>query len=383
MPQVTVVMGGQYGSEGKGEFVAHLARTNKVLACVRTGGPNAGHTITKRHDPLATGTAYIGMAGAVDWRMKMRHIPCAWQTDGIPLYLSPGALIDQHVLAAEMSEVWRRGWQGHLGVDTHALVIDDFHREQETRLGMRARIGSTTEGIGAARADKIMRNAQLANSWRDGMWEVDFPGTDLCDVPDQLNSLIAVRNLQLDPDWDYPDELGVLIESTQGFGLSLELSGHYPFTTSTNITPGHLLGECGLSSRLTHQVIAVMRTFPIRVAGNSGPMAHEITWDKLHSFSDGRAPKDGEHTTVTNLVRRVGEWDEELADRMAMVCKPDYVALTFLDYMFPKLADCVDPDRIMGESGVQDYLRMVDEDCEAEVRWVSTGPGCITEIPRA
>lgn len=334
-----VVIGGQYGSEGKGQFVGYLARTGRYSAAVRTGGPNAGHTVTYNGDTY-----------------KMRHIPTAWVMPDISLYLGPGGLVDPKVLADELTlvpfQVRVRFW-----VDRYCTVISESHRTAEAEL--RGRIGSTMEGIGAARASKAMRNADTAGNLLNV--------ARIVDVPEVL-----------------ANEQAVIVESTQGFGLSLELSGHYPFVTSANITPGHVLGESGLSSRIEHEVVAVMRTYPIRVAGNSGPMHKELSWEGLSRDTGGHVPAEGERTTVTQLVRRIGSWDSELAKRMSMVCRPDYICLTFLDYVFPNLTDLTGHDLLDHLTDrVLDYLTSVQKDCGARIRWVSTGPGKITDLEMA
>lgn len=352
---IEVVLGGQFGSEGKGEFVAYRAEhadSSRKLAVVRTGGPNAGHTVTR----------YDGIGEfASSTHMKMRMIPAGWVNPNADLYLAAGGLINLHVLTEELKQLQREfGWAGEFYIDRMATVISRVHEVQEQDRGMRQSIGSTTEGIGAARADKIMRSARVASQI-----DLDLPDeVVLVDVASELNELIDEH------------DGSIIIESTQGFGLSLELSGNYPYATSANITPGHLMGECGLSPQLPAHVIAVMRTFPIRVAGNSGPMYRELSWNQMATMTEGRTPEDGERTTVTNLVRRIGMWDPDLAERMAMVCRPDAIALSFLDYAFPRLADCDLVSDIESDDEVMTYLHKLSSDArETPIAWVSTGPG--------
>jgi len=89
------------------------------------------------------------------------------------------------------------------------------------------------------------------------------------------------------------------------------------------------------------EIWIVFRTYPIRIAGNSGPMHKETTWDELNTRSQGRVQP--EYTTVTKKERRVGEWDRALAVAAITAngapSKNVHIALTFLDYLVPSVSD--------------------------------------------
>jgi len=338
---IYLVMGGQAGSEGKGEFVAYLATklysSGTLGAVVRTGGPNAGHTMTYNQIPY-----------------KMRQIPCAWHLPDVPLFIGPGSLIDYKVLTNELAQTSilledrPPRLVPRLVIDRSAIIIQDSDKIEEQKSTMMSSISSTKEGIGSARANHTRRSAQLAQ-------HLTNPNFKVGSVSDELNSI-------------YDSGKDIIIESTQGFDLSLTHSGHYPYTTSRDVTPGQILNDAGLSSRLDHQVIAVVRTFPIRVAGTSGPMAHETTW--------GSIGQPEEYTTVTGRVRRVGEFDPDQIRRMVKVCRPDFVCLTFLDYLHPFLKNSTNEDDIREFAGKT--LDSLEEVCDIDIKWVSTGPGIIT-----
>ena len=168
----------------------------------------------------------------------------------------------------------------------------------------------------------------------------------------------------------------VVIESTQGFGLSLVHSGHYPFATSRDVTPGIILNDAGLSSREDHLVYAVVRTMPIRVAGNSGPMYSETSWDEMVAKIDHL--EQPETTTVTGNHRRVANgMDFKMLERMVRHCRPDGICLTFLDYQFPQLYKVLDQETIGDVAG--NYIDEVEERIGVPVMWVSTAPGHIVE----
>lgn len=371
--EALIVMGGQYGSEGKGEIVAYLANKYHPAAVIRTGGPNAGHTMT-----TDAGT------------FKMQQIPCAWHVEGVDLAIGPESLIDVEQLAAELKIIEAiTGRSPHVYIDPQATVITERDRRVESQLAMNDRIGSTQHGIGAARSERIMRSGPIAKSGEGlDLLEAGLP------VGHNVHAVVRIHDL------GYPVWLGkavspkVIIESTQGYGLSLHASGHYPYTTSADITPGHLMEAAGLSSRHEHRVLAILRTFPIRVAGNSGPMGHmlEDDWTGLHKMNPA-IPDAGEITTVTKRVRRIAWFDPMAVRAMAKRVKPDMIAITFMDYLAPTI------NKVVGDAGamttswgdlmtiptinpgqtVGGFINDVEDLTGAPVVWISVGPGKIIE----
>src|SRR5260370_22311400 len=99
---------------------------------------------------------------------------------------------------------------------------------------------------------------------------------------------------EVNRDLDYGKK--VLIEGTQGFGLSLYHSDHYPKTTSRDTTAAGFLSEVGVSPKLVTEIVVVFRTFPIRVAGDqAGPLANEIKWEHLQRESGYPYPIEHRH----------------------------------------------------------------------------------------
>lgn len=121
----------------------------------------------------------------------------------------------------------------------------------------------------------------------------------------------------------------ILLEGTQGSGLSL-IHGPWPYVTSADTNAATLAADAGIPPHHITDVILVVRSHPIRVAGNSGPLANETTWEEI---SEKRGKKTIEQTTVTKLVRRVGEWDEKLVADSITLNGPTALALTFADYI--------------------------------------------------
>ena len=124
----------------------------------------------------------------------------------------------------------------------------------------------------------------------------------------------------------------VIVEGTQGFGLSLYHGGHYPYATSRDISASGVLSEAGISPLHVDEVIMVIRTFPIRVAGDSGPLPNEISWGDVSRESSYPIPV-AEHGAVTGRLRRVAQFDASIVRRAATVNGPTQIALTGADYL--------------------------------------------------
>lgn len=342
---IEVVVGGQFGSEAKGHVSALLvedASSLRPVACLRIGGPNAGHTvIDKWGRAFAFRTLPVG--SVVDAR-------CA-------LIIGPGSEIEVEVLKDEILRVEAAGYsvRDRLFIDQQATVITWKHKESEA--GLQQRIGSTAKGIGAARADRIMRSAPIA---RDEP-ELHLLGL-VCDTT-PISRLAA-------------NDGTLVIEGTQGYGLGLH-AGYYPFCTSGDCRAIDFMAQAGLSRSFQQWI--VYRTFPIRVAGNSGPMAEETTWGYLGGKSNGYIKP--EMTTVTKKVRRVGHWDYELASAALRANGPGALAvLSFVDYLDPELAQCEEFD-ILKQSPAWLSIQKMEDELGAPFRLFTTGPD--THIWRA
>lgn len=305
---IDVVVGGQYGSEGKGAVAAALcslyANTGRSPISIRVGGPNAGHTAV---DPA-------GRAWA------LRSIPVGAVTaDHGTLLISAGSEIDLDVLHSEVTALDAAGFnvRRRLIIDSQATIITEADKQAEVDLT--AEIGSTGKGIGAARAARLMRKATIAADLRAsdlaGFYVVDSTGEEI---------------LAQSADEDEP----IVIEGTQGYALGLH-AGRYPYCTSGDVRAIDALAQVGISP--WHPSVGpispwvVLRANPIRVAGNSGPMLGETTWEELG------LPE--ERTTVTKKVRRVGAWDAELASEAIVANGWNvHVALTMVDHVDPEIA---------------------------------------------
>jgi adenylosuccinate synthase len=115
----------------------------------------------------------------------------------------------------------------------------------------------------------------------------------------------------------------------------------------------------------------VERTYFIRVGGNSGPLANEISWDRLQEITDGYV-KTPEITTVTKKVRRIARMDFELLERAILQTRPTSIALTFLDYVFPKIAGLNPFQDLPDSPEVAEYLHSLSDKLGVQISIIST-----------
>ena len=294
---VTVVVGGQFGGEGKGKVAHFLAREMNARIAIRVGGTNSGHTVI---DPRT------------DQPLILRQLPTAAILSNITCVLAAGSYINPEILLKEMAETGLAPYR--LFIDPNAMIITEDDIMEEENSALRKSIGSTLSGTGAAVKRRISR-ASAVKMARDDERLIQFVRPVVPILRDNLSS--GGR---------------VIIEGTQGFGLSLLHSPYFPFTTSRDTTAGGFVSEAGLSPLDVDDVVLVIRAFPIRVAGNSGPLPNEINWETLTDYAQSSEPLR-EITSVTRTTRRVALFDAEIVRLALMVNRPTKIVLNHLDYI--------------------------------------------------
>lgn len=346
MTTLDVVVGAQFGSEAKGHCTQRLAeaklRQFGAVQVVRVAGPNAGHT------------GYDSMGR----RWALRQLPVAVVTGspGVVLGIAPGSEIDMPVLLDEIDQTTSAGIldPGRLWVSGEATLIKDRHKKQEGADDLVSKIGSTGKGIGAARAERLMRKTDR-----------------LIDDPEAVR-LLGLRGVQVIETHQYSAGVPLIVEGTQGYGLGLH-AGYYPQCTSSDCRAIDFLAMAGISPwewpNEQISVWVVARTFPIRVAGNSGPLKGETSWGDLGL--------DEERTTVTNKVRRVGGPDWDLVRNAVEANGPSRVKLAVFmaDQMFSELSGERHPSDLQGHH--LRFLGDVQEAAGAPVWMVGTGPDSV------
>lgn len=380
--KLIVVADGFYGSCGKGHVTEMLLNSDDshTQVNVRVGGPNAGHIVYGSMCPPWCGSQDDHPGMTLPWGdepeedhivesdgsklhpWKLRQIPVgAVVKSQCKLVIAAGSEIHLPTLHEEIRALEAAGHKvtDRLYIDSAATVLTERHREQEKHRDLTGKLGSTAKGIGAARADRIWRTArtwgEYVAEYNDSIWTVDNT-TEL--MYQYLNA-----------------EATVIIEGTQGFGLGLHTE-NYPQVTSTDCRAIDFLAQAGLSP--WHKTVGsfepwlVLRTRPIRVAGNSGPMKGETTWEAV-----GLRP---EKTTVTRKVRRVGEFDADLANR-AIDANGGHgvvkVALTMVDQIIPGLngLETLGGADIELLDEVYQYVAEVENKLDGvEIQWIGTGP---------
>jgi adenylosuccinate synthase len=339
---VDVVVGGGYGSEGKGNIAFYLAPEYDLL--VRVGGPNAGHKVY-----LPDGTVY-----------PHHHLPSGTRAAGSPqLLLAPGSVLRVPKLLDEIAECGVD--EERLAIDPQAMIIEDEDIELEA--GLRKRIGSTRQGVGFATARRILRDAD------DRLVPVR-----LAKDVDDLHAFIRPAHEVLEAAYARGDR--IMLEGTQGSGLSV-YHGPYPHVTSRETGAAGALAESGISPRHVRRIVLVVRTLPIRVknppGGTSGPLSQELKWKDVEARA-GFKPSElssKEKTTTTGTQRRVGEFEWDLLRRSALINGPTDIALTFTDYISRDNAharrfELLTPETI-------NFIEEVERVAGAPVTMVSTG----------
>lgn len=299
---VDVIVGGQFGSEGKGHVVSFLAPEYDIL--VRVGGPNAGHKVFLEPAPV---TFHQLPSGTL-------------HSERARLLIGPGAVLRVSNLLDEIAE--HQVSAERLSIDPQAMIIEDADVRFEGRT-LVGSIGSTGQGVGAATARKVLRNARR-------------PSVRLAKDIKELKPYVRSAERILEDAFARGQR--VMLEGTQGTGLSLH-HGNYPHVTSRETTASGCLGEAGIAATRVRRVIMVCRTYPIRVqspqGATSGPMSRELSWQEVarRSGLPIASLKKTERTSTTNRKRRVGEFDWQLLRSAASLNGATDIALTFADYL--------------------------------------------------
>ncbi|MBC9820101.1 adenylosuccinate synthetase [Terrabacter sp. MAHUQ-38] len=318
-PLVDVLVGGEFGSEGKGNIAFYLAPEYDVL--MRVGGPNAGHKV-----PTETPTTH-------------RSLPSgSLANTAAQILIGPGAVINPAVLLEEIQTAGvdpRR-----IRIDPQAMVITDQDVQDETLLT--ERIGSTGQGVGRA-AERRIRARE------------DADASVLAGACLELRQFIASTGDALDE--AYANGSRVLLEGTQGTGLSL-FHGTYPWVTSRDTTVAGVLSEAGISPRRVRRSVMVCRTYPIRVGGPSGPMGQskDLTWDEIAERSKLPRAAIDERGSVSGNERRVAEFDWWQLRRASELNGATDVALTFADYLSAQNREAFRYEQLTAET-----IRFVEE----------------------
>ena len=330
MPNI-VVVGAQWGDEGKGKVVDLVAPCVDIVARY-SGGPNAGHTVV------------VG-----DRRYVMQSCPSGVLRPGKRSVIGCGVVVDPEALLHEMDGLRAAGIAlDRLYVSASAHVIVPYHRALD-QADDQGRIGTTGKGVGPAYADKAARRGIRVGDLLDEAL-----------LRDKLEANLAVKNRLLRELYGHPgfavEELlrslrgqaerlaphitdttlllhqwlaegaSVVFEGAQGTMLDVD-HGTYPFITSSTATAGGAATGTGVPPTRIHGVLGVTKAYATRVGG--GPFPTEVTGD-LGELIRARGKEYG---SVTGRPRRCGWFDAPLLRHAVRVNGLDTVAVTKLDVL--------------------------------------------------
>lgn len=287
---IHIVQGGLWGSEGKGQVAALVAKEKGIKHAVRTGSINAGHNvhIVDKYDNMR--------------KIALQQIPTAVVDKDVMLYIGPAAYISEPILRKELElikDLTGEDIRHRLYIDHRCGLVSGEDAQTSANANRHLLMGATGKGCSEAIVTKMRQRgrSEFPVLAKDAS-SINILNLQFVDVS---RALIEVLE----------DGCDVLLEGTQGTLLDFN-TGPYPFVTSRGTLPAHWIAEAGLpiSSATSYKtnVIIVLRTLPIRVAGFSGPMGpYEVSWAEFLRRIYYQCPEavdyDLEHLEHYNRIR--------------------------------------------------------------------------------
>jgi adenylosuccinate synthase len=341
----TILVGAQWGDEGKGKVIDVLTSQADVIVRYQ-GGSNAGHTV------IAEGKKYV-----------LHLIPSGILHEGKQCVIANGVVMDPFDLIKEMEMLRGFGinWDGRLFISDRTHMVMQWHRAldkaDEARRSSVQKIGTTGRGIGPAYSAKMARmgfrvgdllcpdflkrvrdtaeatNVRLAK-WGAELLDIEALVREYAKAAELLGPYITDTVVFLNT----ADRAGksILLEGAQGTMLDIDF-GTYPFVTSSSPTAGGACAGSGISPRRIDRVVGVIKCYTTRVG--SGPFPTEL----LDATGEHLRQKGGEFGATTGRPRRCGWFDAVVARYAAMVNGVDFWAMTKLDVLddLPSIKICV------------------------------------------
>ncbi|OIO39792.1 MAG: adenylosuccinate synthase [Candidatus Omnitrophica bacterium CG1_02_49_10] len=333
MPNI-IVVGTQWGDEGKGKIIDILSKDADCIARYQ-GGNNAGHTV------VVKGKKFI-----------LHLIPSGILHRGKKCIIGNGVVVDPKELFKEIEELKCTGLSvdGRLFISKQAHIIFPYHRvldKLRESKKLSERIGTTGRGIGPCYSDKVARcGIRLVDLLDDEVFRkklrfnidekneifkrcYDFSGFKYNDVykeykeyASRLKDFAAEAHLMLYK--ELSKRSSILFEGAQGTLLDID-HGTYPYVTSSNSSAGGACSGTGVGPTNIDKVIGVIKAYTTRVG--EGPFPTEIAEEDLGSFRDTA----GEYGATTGRPRRCGWFDAVIARHSAVINGLDELAVTKLD----------------------------------------------------
>ncbi len=332
-----VIIGTQWGDEGKGKIVDILTEQADVVVRFQ-GGPNAGHTV------VIGGTKTI-----------LHQIPSGILNPGKQCIIGNGVVLDLETLLEEIKQIRQQGYftdPSALKISGNASLIMPYHKKIDIareRMKGKNKIGTTGRGIGPAYEDKVARNAvRFGDIFNDELLrekieailpeknfylsqylgEEPLRAGDILEsirrIRDQLRSYPVNASLYLD------DAIGrnkkILFEGAQGTMLDVD-HGTYPFVTSSNTTAAQAAIGSGVGPRQLHTIVGIAKAYTTRVG--EGPFPTEL----LDETGEFMRTAGGEFGSTTGRPRRCGWFDLVVVKQAVRLNSISCIALTKLDVL--------------------------------------------------
>jgi adenylosuccinate synthase len=336
MPNV-IVLGLQWGDEGKGKIVDVLSEKADVVARYQ-GGHNAGHTVVIKNE-----------------KFILHVIPSGILYKGKKCLIGNGVVVEPASLLEEINGLKERGIEidkNNLFLSKNAHVIMPYHmaldRENEKLRGSKS-IGTTGRGIGPAYCDKINRsgirvadllqpeffkeklkanlfniNFLLENLYKAQVFNIDNIYDEYMDYAEKLKEHVADTDIIIDK--TIAEGGNILLEGAQGTLLDID-HGTYPYVTSSNATAGGACTGLGIGPTKISKVLGVVKAYTTRVG--AGPFPTEIK----DSLGDAIREKGGEYGATTGRPRRCGWLDMVILRHSARINGLTGIAITKLDIL--------------------------------------------------
>ncbi len=330
-----IVIGCQWGDEGKGKIVDLLAADADVITRFQ-GGANAGHTIV------------------IDDKKYILHlIPSGIMHPGKECYIGNGVVLDPFVFKEEIDFLTGHGidYKGRLWISPAANLVLPYHKlidavEEKSR--GTTNLGTTKRGIGPAYVDKVARHgiriadlfvperlkkrldyqktlkAKYLEGSDDERADLDRTYRELLNQTELFHPLVVDVSLALHRAYD--EGKTILFEGAQGSMLDVDL-GTYPFATSSNTTVGGALTGLGIGPKMIDEVVGVIKAYTTRVG--AGPFPSEL----VDEMGEQLRTQGDEYGATTGRPRRCG-WLDLVALRHAVrINDVDSIAITKLDVL--------------------------------------------------
>ncbi len=348
-----VVVGTQWGDEGKGKLVDWL--TDHAQGVVRfQGGHNAGHTLVIKGKKTA-----------------LQLVPSGIMRDGVACYIGNGVVLDTTHLLGEIERLEGLGLdvRSRLFISESCPLILPFHveldraREARRETSGTGKIGTTGKGIGPAYEDKVARRALRA---QDLKHPERFASKlrELVDMHnDSLSGWLKGQTVEFQPVLDQAmrnaehirpmladvgyrlynanrDGANLLFEGAQGTLLDID-HGTYPFVTSSNCVAGNAAAGTGLGPGMLHYILGITKAYTTRVG--SGPFPTELPMDVPGTVGHHLSTVGMERGTVTGRARRCGWLDAAALKRAIIINGISGLCITKLDVLdgLPEIKVCM------------------------------------------